>query len=166
MDEVAWNPSGGYNRESVGKLVSLFVHQTEQRIDDLGIKQGAAMVDNFLECSFGSQGSPVGTMRGHRLQNVCHGKYACFGKNLLALQVVWIAAAIHAFMMLEDDFRNRLGKLHILQNLISMFDMEFDYFIFNRCQPPRFGEYLGGDRYLADIMDQPDTGDFLEECWC
>ena len=108
---------------------------------------------------FDPRGLAVGAVRGHRLHGVGNRQDASLQADLIALQAPGVAAAIEAFMVLTHRFGHGPGKLNGAQRLVARFGMGAHQSQLLGGEAGGFGEDLGGDRELADVMHQTTDAD-------
>ena len=75
-------------------------------------------------------------------------------RNLLAGQSVWIALPVPAFMMAEDQRRDRIGERHCRDDLRPDLRMDADFLEFLLCERARLRQHVLGHGELADVVQQ------------
>ena len=70
------------------------------------------------------------------------------------LRPLRIARAVEPFVVLQDDLRDRPGKLDALHDLIAGLHMGLEHLIFERRQLAGLAQQLGGYIDLADVVDR------------
>src|SRR5687768_16694692 len=78
-------------------------HQPRAGSDEVQVVELARVLVDLVDRGFHAEGRAMRTRRAHRLDRVCNRKHACLDQDVVALDTARIAAAVEAFVMLEDD---------------------------------------------------------------
>ena len=139
-------------RNSCGQLVALLSEEPQARIDNVRVICGSSSPLDLGEGLVDPESRTVRPVRGHRLDHVGHRHDSRLEQDRLAFQALGIAAAVHPLVMLQGDVRHRPRKFDMLQNVVTRLRMSLDQHELGCAELAGFGEYLGRDADLADVV--------------
>ena len=100
------------------------------------------------------QALPIRAITGQRVADVHDLEYAHSQRDVLSLQTVGVAAAIHAFVMVANDGQDVTERFERRADLLSEDGMLFDNPHLFGIQRSGLGQNAVRDSDLADIVDQ------------
>src|SRR5450830_832287 len=130
----------------------LLAEHFQASVHHLRIVKYPARMGNLLQRNFQSQARTIWAMRGYRLNHVGHAKNACFKKNLIAFESLWIARTIHAFMVLQHDFCDWPWEVDGFKYFVAALGMFLDDAKFQYGELSRLAENFGRNSNLANIV--------------
>ena len=124
---------------------------------------GAGVFADKVEGDAGRGRTAIGTIAGHRIEDVDDGHHFGPGMHFVAGDADGVSRAVDALVMLIDDHQlaeREIGT--ILQLDVAAERMRFDDFSLGRIETARLGENAGGDKPFADVVQHSGDGDLLQ----
>src|SRR5579884_2305324 len=133
--------------------LALFVQRGEEGVDHFGVKLGSRAALQFRSGGLYRHGLAVGALRGHGIERIDDGEDARTERNIGSGKAIWIAGAIPAFMVRNDQRgQGAEGSAKFFKNAAANFGMLLHY------RPLLVGQRAGlvqngvWNADLADVM--------------
>ena len=111
---------------------ALFAEQSQAGIAHIRVVEAIPAALDFVQRLVYAQAGAVGAMGSHGLDDIGYSDNASFQAYGITLEALWIAAAVHAFVVLVRDVSQRPGEIDFLEDIVAGLCMKLDQFQLKR----------------------------------
>ena len=136
------------------ELKPFVLKQRHTGIDDGFIVEGASGFQDFVQCFFDPERRPVGSGGGHGLDDISHRDDLCLDQNLASGKAAGVPRSVDPFVVLIDDFGNRVFVLDAFQDFVTFPGMLLQDVVFVVGDLARPAKKLRRHVDFPDIVEQ------------